>query len=286
MDKIIYSIFSDRNFVDCTLFQFGWEQCSPAHSFGPATRNHYLFHYIISGKGLLYYTDHSGITHTYALHAGQGFLICPGQINHYIADEHFPWEYVWIEFDGLKAPEFVALAGLSFDDPIYSSDVPDMQQVLKEEMLYIAHNSNESSLSLIGHLYLFLDALIRSSSKRMVLVGGKLKDFYAREAIAYIEHNFEKDITVEDIAAFCNLNRSYFGKIFKDVVFTTPQDFLIRYRMTKACELLETSNLTIGDISQRVGYPNPLHFSRAFKKIYEVSPREWKLTNMKKCPKS
>lgn len=282
MSNVTYSIFSDKNFVDCTLFQFGWEQCDPAHSFGPAARNHYLFHYIISGRGSLYFTDHSGTTYIYSLHAGQGFLICPGQINHYIADEHFPWEYTWVEFDGLKAPEFTALAGLTFDDPIYNSNVPAMQQVLKNEMLYIANHSSEPSLNLIGHLYLFLDALIRSSNKRLTLVGGKLKDFYAREAITFIEHNYQKDITVEDMAAFCSLNRSYFGKIFKDVVFTTPQDFLIRYRMTKACELLETTNHSIGDISQKVGYPSQLHFSRAFKKVYGVSPREWKFKNMKK----
>lgn len=282
MSNITYSIFSDKNFVDCTLFQFGWEQCDPAHSFGPAARNHYLFHYIISGKGTLFSTDSSGSTTEYQLHAGQGFLICPNQVNHYIADSRIPWEYSWIEFDGLKAPEFITLAGLSFDDPVYGSNVPAMQQVMKEEILYIAHHGTESSLNLIGHLYLFLDGLIHSSSKRMTLVGGKLKDFYAREAITFIEHNYERDITVEDIAAFCNLNRSYFGKIFKDVVYTTPQDFLIRYRMTKACEHLETGNYSIGDISTKVGYPSQLHFSRAFKKVYGVSPRAWRLENQKR----
>lgn len=282
MQKATYHIFSNTNFVDCTLFQFGWEQCRPLHSFGPAARNHYLFHYVLSGKGVLYSTDSTNETNTYHLTAGQGFLICPGQRNHYIADEKNPWEYTWLEFEGLKAAEFIALAGLSFDSPIYNSCHPELQQQMKEEMLYIAHHGSESPLNLIGHLYLFLDALIRSSSTQMVPVGGKLKDFYAREAILFIESNYHKDITIEDIAAFCNLNRSYFGKIFKDVVSTSPQEFLIRYRMSKACEYLETSNISIGEISNLVGYPSPLHFSRAFKNIYGVSPREWKLTYMKK----
>lgn len=61
----------------------------------------------------------------------------------------------------------------------------------------------------------------------MTAVGGQLKDFYAREAVSFVEHNYQNDITVEDIAAFCNLNRSYFGKIFKDVLSVTPQEFLI-----------------------------------------------------------
>ena len=75
--------------------------------------------------------------------------------------------------------------------------------------------------------------------------GGKLQDFYIREATSFIEQNFQNDISVEDIAAFCNLNRSYFGKIFRDAVGKSPQEFLISYRMPKAAELLKLTELTI-----------------------------------------
>lgn len=276
MSNNSFSLFHDQNFVDCTLFQFGREQCDPLHSFGPATRNHYLFHYIISGKGELYSTNSKGFSTPFHLHGGQGFLIFPGQINHYIADEHQPWNYTWVEFDGLKAQEFMTLAGLSADSPIYNSNVPSMEAVMREEMLYIAGHGTASALNLIGHLYLFLDAMTKSSSKRKVSVGGKLKDFYVREAITFIEHNYQHPITIEDLAAFCNLNRSYFGKLFKDVISVTPQEFLIRYRMTKACELLETTDLPIGEISNAVGYPSQLHFSRAFKNTYGIAPRQWR----------
>ena len=43
-----------------------------------------------------------GETRTYSVKSGQGFMIFPGQINTYIADEQLPWEYMWIEFDGLR----------------------------------------------------------------------------------------------------------------------------------------------------------------------------------------
>ena len=109
--------------------------------------------------------------------------------------------------------------------------------------------------------------------------GGKLRDFYIHEAIVFIEQNFQNDISVEDIADNCGLNRSYFGKIFKNVVGRTPQDFLLNYRMTKAAELLKLTQLSIGDISKTVGYDNQLHFSRAFKNIYQVSPRMWRNQN-------
>ena len=91
--------------------------------------------------------------------------------------------------------------------------------------------------------------------------------------------NFQNDISVEDISAFCGLNRSYFGKIFHDTIGRSPQEFLISYRMTKAAELLKITSLSIADIGNAVGYPNQLHFSRAFKNVYGMSPRNWRNEN-------
>lgn len=280
MEKnLLFSVFPNENFVDLSLYQYGWEHCAPSHSYGPAARNHYLFHYVISGTGLLMSNDSSGRTNTYQIRSGQGFMIFPKQINTYIADETLPWEYSWIEFDGLKVKEALETAGLTMDSPIYHSNVRDLSAELKNEMLYIAQHSDQSPFHLIGHLYLFLDYLTRSSSSRRLLQGGRMRDFYIKEAISYIEQNFQNDISVEDIAKFCSLNRSYFGKIFRDALGKSPQEFLINYRMSKAAELLKLTELSIGDISNAVGYPSQLHFSRAFKKIHGISPRQWRNEN-------
>ena len=56
----------------------------------------------------------------------------------------------------------------------------------------------------------------------------------------------------------------------------SPQEFLSNYRMVKAAELLKLTSLSIADIGSAIGYENQLHFSRAFKNIYGVSPREWR----------
>ena len=280
MEKnLLFSVFPNENFVDLSLYQYGWEHCAPSHSYGPAARNHYLFHYVISGTGLLMSNDSSGRTNTYQIRSGQGFMIFPKQINTYIADETLPCEYSWIEFDGLKVKEALEIAGLTMDSPIYHSNVRDLSAELKNEMLYIAQHSDQSPFHLIGHLYLFLDYLTRSSSSRRLLQGGRMRDFYIKEAISYIEQNFQNDISVEDIAKFCSLNRSYFGKIFRDALGKSPQEFLINYRMSKAAELLKLTELSIGDISNAVGYPSQLHFSRAFKKIHGISPRQWRNEN-------
>ena len=85
-----------------------------------------------------------------------------------------------------------------------------------------------------------------------------------------------REITVADLARSCNLNRSYFGKIFRDAMKKSPQEFLAEYRMEKAARLLTTTDISIGEISASVGYPNQLHFSRAFKRVYAMAPRDYR----------
>ena len=279
MNELVFSVFPSENFVDLGLYQFGWECCKPSHSFGPAARNHYLFHYVLSGTGTLMAQDSNGDTKTYHIKSRQGFMIFPGQITTYIADNELPWEYTWIEFDGLKAKEIVEMAGFSKDAPVYRARSKSLCEEMVKEMLYIKDNKDASSFHLIGHLYLFLDYLLRSAADFSVPKGSKLRDFYVHEAIVYIENNFQNDISVENIAAVCGLNRSYFGKIFKETMGKSPQEFLMNYRMIKAAELLKLTKLSIGDIGNAVGYENQLHFSRAFKNIYGVSPREWRNEN-------
>ena len=212
-------------------------------------------------------------------------MIFPHQICTYIADHDIPWEYVWIEFDGLRAKETIELAGLSIDQPVYRALYKDIAETMKNEMLYIVNHKEESPFHLIGHLYLFIDSFVRSSTSTKTTGGTRLRDFYIKEAITYIEQNFQNDISIEDIAVSCGLNRSYFGKIFREEMGKSPQEFLISYRMTKATELLKITRLSIADIGNGVGYPNQLHFSRAFKNVYGISPRQWRNENVGENPK-
>ena len=276
MSNNLFYIFPSENFVDLGLYQCGWEQCDPAHLFGPAARNHYLFHYVISGTGTLYAENSRKESVEYHIKSGQGFMIFPHQVCTYIADGTLPWEYTWLEFDGLRVKEAIETTGLSIDSPVLRPRYKDIAQEMNKEMMYIAQNSQASPFHIIGHLYLFLDYLTKSNTAPFSSQGCRMRDFYIKEALNFIEQNFQNDISVEDIAAFCGLNRSYFGKIFHDMVGKSPQEFLISYRMAKAGELLKLTSLSIADIGNAVGYPNQLHFSRAFKNVYGVSPRTWR----------
>ncbi len=86
MSEVIFSVFPSENFIDLGLYQFGWEQCDPSHSFGPAARNHYLFHLCLSGTGKLIADNGRGEDVEYQVKSGQGFMLFPNQVCTYIAD--------------------------------------------------------------------------------------------------------------------------------------------------------------------------------------------------------
>lgn len=278
MQHFEFKVFPQNNYMDLTLIQFGREICKGGYSFGPAARNHYLFHFVISGKGTLYANNSSGTTDVYKINANEGFMLFPGQVSTYIADNDEPWEYIWLEFDGFQAKAAINATGLSQGKPIYHPLSIELRELALDEMIYIIEHKEAAPLHLIGHLYLFLDYLTRSAatSQSQNKRKNNSSHYYISESIKFIELNYQKDITVEDIAENCGLNRNYFGKKFKEEFGKTPQEFLMRFRMTKATELLEHSQLSIGAISCAVGYNDQLHFSRAFKNTYGISPRQWR----------
>ena len=206
-------------------------------------------------------------------------MIFPEQVNMYVADITNPWEYVWLEFDGLRVKHALESAGFRPEEPVYRAKIPELKEKLRDEMLYIVDHSEASVFELIGHMYLFMDVLTRSAENAGRVITSRLREFYIREAIAYIENNYQRDITVEEIAGALRLNRSYFGKIFRLSTGKTPQRFLMNYRMIKAAELLKLTKRPINEIGASVGYENQLHFSRAFKTIYGISPRDWRKKN-------
>ena len=278
--EIVFSMFPGSNFLDLMPRQYGRELCESGHSFGPARRQHYLFHYIISGKGTLIANDETGDRCRYELSAGEGFLIFPGQVNTDFADIDDPWEYIWVEFDGVVAADELEHCGLSAAMPIYRSASPELSDRMLDEMRYLVEHRDAPALQLVGHTYCFFDYFLRSVDNPGLSVSNKLQEFYITQAISFIEHNYQSDITVEDIAEQTGLNRSYFGKVFKHIAGKSPQQYLIAFRMKKAAELLKLTALSIADVGRAVGYPNQLHFSRAFKNVYGISPRTWRQENI------
>ncbi len=264
--------------MDLAVYQNGYVKCQRLYSYEPSSRGHYLFYFLIQGKGTLRVSGEKNVTVNYSLSEGSMFLMEPGYENYYHIEQEEPWEYIWIKFSGACARELVSVAGFSHVQPVFRPDCARDRELLKEELLTLVKDNEANSLGAVGHMYLFMDRLIQTSGLENQISEERNSEHeeYVQKTIAYIEENYAKDISVEDLARRCCLERSHFGKVFKSVVGQSPQKYLIDYRMKRAAEALLSSNRTVGEIGESVGYANPLHFSRAFKGVYGISPREYR----------
>ena len=102
------------------------------------------------------------------------------------------------------------------------------------------------------------------------------KEFYFQKAVQFIGLSYSNYISVRQIADHIGIDRTYLYSIFKTILNKSPEDYLIGFRMTKACELMQDETLSIGDISRSVGYDDPLQFSKMFKKHKHMSPSEYR----------
>ena len=260
------------NHTDLNMYQCGTELCEPCHYYGPAVRDHFLVHYIHSGRGRFCIGDS-----VFNLQKGQGFLIFPDVVTYYEADAEDPWHYSWVGFHGLKAESYLQQAGLTADQPVFTCDSEEFVSSCFTHMIEARALQEGREIRLLGYLYVFLSQLIEQHGKtRVSLQTGTRKEIYVQKAIEYIEMNYSRKMSISDLSRHIGLDRSYLGSIFKEQLDTSPQDYLINFRMNKACELMKNNVLTIGDISRSIGYDDPLLFSKVFKKHLGVPPREYR----------
>lgn len=255
--------------LDIKLYYFGTGDCEHNFSWGPGIKDHYKLHYIHRGSGIFKVGDN-----VYHLSQGEGFLICPNVVVSYEPDIDDPWDYSWVAFNGINAEAYLNRANLNINTPTYKC-------TNESEMNNCFHTIFESIKSercmdfkSLSAFYSLLSFLVESTISSEVSTRPRsTQDNYIKQAIEFIDTNYSRKITVEEIATYVGVNRKYLSKLFSDSLNESPQNFLINFRINKACDLLANTPLSINEISNSIGYSDPFLFSKVFKKFKGVSPK-------------
>ena len=138
----------------------GFQQCTPGYHWGAGMRDHYLLHYVVSGKGT--YTLNGS---SYPVRAGQVFLVWPNTLVRYCADESDPWEYYWLGFTGPDAAALAAQSGIRPEAPVRSVGFGrSIQQYITA--IYDARGQSVwSRTQMLGYAYLLLGKLVEGQSE-------------------------------------------------------------------------------------------------------------------------
>lgn len=260
---------SVKNNISLTVYNSGYERCRGGHSWGPAVRDHYLIHYIVSGKGV-YRVDGK----EYQLSAGDMFLAKESTVIYYCADKEEPWEYCWVGFNGTDAKYLLNMTQFAGENPVIKITEPEeilslIGNIYNGQGTDVAHETE-----MLGYLYLFLAKLMKMNNDESALERGGYK--YVRAALNYIKYNYSAPVDVIDIAKAVGVSRSHLYRVFMTQLSISPSDYLEKYRINEAAALLKNTELSVAEVASSVGFDDALYFSRVFKKNKGLPPSKYR----------
>lgn len=201
----------NRDGFDLVVYQCGMEKCKPSHSFGPAVRDHFLIHFIVKGSGKFYVNGKS-----YNIEENQGFLICPNVVTYYEADNENPWIYVWVGFKGIKAENYLKLASLNQENPIFECEDGELIKKCFNDMIKATELKYGREIRLQGLLSIFLSELIEEAGKHIV-ISSNYKELYIKKSLQFVESNYSGKFSICEMAENVGLNKNYFSAFFKKI---------------------------------------------------------------------
>lgn len=240
----------------------------PNYQVGPKRIECFSLHFVLDGRVILEFEGQR-------VELGKDDLFClfPNQTYHYytIPDEA-PLQMNWIALDGSRVLSLLKLAGVTPEKPYSRKHVTSQLKLAADRMLEAMTRSQRwnpaLSLELQGLAYEVLSKLMPPSSSGQ----DSEPAGWIRECMDFMDLHATEGISVQQVASFAGVHRSYFSNAFTNQVGIPPQKYIQHIRMEKARRLLVGTDATVTEIALSLGYPNLYTFTRAFKSYFKTTP--------------
>lgn len=242
------------------------QNLEPGITYGPVIRDIYVIECCTGGKG--------GVSingRYYPIQKGDCIVLLPGDIIVHYADKTEPREGVWCAVDGMMIKGILKSARITSEQPYADPRCFEGVRMAMEKMLTNRESEDAGRTfreqACVAELF---GELLRAVPEK------KESRRYVDVACRMIEARYDQKLTVSDLAAEVGLERCYFSALFQKEMAVSPYQYLLNYRLKKACALI-LNGYKIREAALAVGIP-PETFSRLFKKHFGVTPGEYAST--------
>lgn len=251
--------FTGEMYTDINPLFVGENAFDPSNDrYGPRICDYTIIHFVLEGHGVLVCEGKE-----YQVSEGQMFIIYAGEVAKYESRSEKTWKYVWAAFDGIYQEKLSVLEGRVFSVP------RDIYEDLFNKIIV----RNIDRTEVLAKIYQTFAYLLPVDENR--------KSGYPETVSNIIKLNYmNKTTTVDKIANQLSIDRRYMTRIFKEKYGKTVSEYLIELRMKKAAEFLR-GGYSVSDVSSMVGYNDVFNFSKMFKKVFSVSPKEFQKKDTK-----
>lgn len=233
-------------------------------------RRDYQILYVANGKTHFWFDSKEEI-----VSAGHMVLYKPEEIQKYVYYLEDSPEVFWIHFTGSDVKNILAYHGISLDEHVfYCGVLPDYKALFRkiiQELQLCRYGYEDYIASLFNDILLLVDRQQHEQKKAT----GNVQEQIERAA-AYFNENYNTKISIDDYAESLHISTNWFIHNFKQYAGMSPAQYILSLRMVNAQSLLERTTYNIKEISEIVGYENPLYFSRVFKKEIGKSPAQYR----------
>ena len=229
----------------------------------------FLFQYTFNGSGLLE-TNHQ----TYILKSGDAFFLQRPGDDIYRFDEqrnHAPWEFVYILFSGYGVLPYYKYIVDRFGKVIHLSEYHPALKVLFELHEKAKNGLIQNAFTADSEVFRFLCLLCDIDTYT-----GEHQPSLVTKARAFLETNYNKQITLSQAAERLGVSQSHLSREFVKYVGEEPIRYLTKIRLEKAVELMISTDLNLQEISVYCGFANSNYFNKVFKKHMKTSPGQFR----------
>ena len=226
---------------------------------------------------LLYCADGEGSVRLngeiHPLYKNEAFIVPKWNYTYFRSSEDKPWSVFWVTFEGgdtalfpledYRIVHFTSERTMEHMQTFFGLLLSTLSLPCTSERL--AYVSQVMMLILAETFYLDVDSF-----------GDEEQNKDVAELIRYMYANLDKTLTLDNMSGVLGRSKSYVNKIFLKYTKQTPISFFTQIKMKHACSLLRASTLHIREIAQQLGYADQFYFSRTFKKIIGVPPKEYR----------
>jgi AraC-like DNA-binding protein len=210
---------------------------------------------------------------THHVSAGQGLVIPSGVAHSYGASADRPWTIWWLHLAGADVAELIDAARVHPGDPVVRvGDVYRAVSLIDDALSRMEHDdsvrSRQAAAGSAWHLLALLaaDQAYAPSGRNDAL----------RQAQRYLSEHVGSRTSVAELAALARLSPSHFAALFRRATGVGVLQYQTRLRMSRARELLDTTDMAIAEIARALGYQDPFYFSRRFRAVHGMTAGEYR----------
>jgi AraC family transcriptional regulator, arabinose operon regulatory protein len=213
---------------------------------------------------------------TWPLEQGHAIVLPPDLYHRYQADQERPWTIFWVHFLGAAVSDYLRAMGVTREEPrFWIGDLAVITDAFEETYRYVLSGYTDKDLFGLSTSFSRLLGLCTIHQKSPLL-RRRLAEDRVLQAIRYMRENVERPLALSECARSAGWSAAHFSLVFRRQINLSPIQFFTRLKMSRACELLKTTDLSMQEITLKIGFDDQFYFSRLFHRHLRMPPTAYR----------